>query len=108
MACIGNSTDTSHFIFLFGIKIKLFMFLFSRFFRFGVSHTPGIGRKRLLHLIATTPFLFIKDKSEFGLSDFSAGASPPPYSVCKYFVLLIIIFRATTQGRPYFNKYNRS
>ena len=44
------------FNFFFVIKIELFMFLFSRFFRFGVSHTPGIGRKRLLHLIATTPF----------------------------------------------------
>ena len=32
------------------------MFLFSRFFRFGVSHTPGVGRKRLLHLIETTHF----------------------------------------------------
>ena len=39
---------------LLEIKINLFLFLFSRFFRFGVSHTPGIGRKRLLHLIATT------------------------------------------------------
>ena len=31
MACIGNSIDTSHFNFLFGIKIELFMFIFSRF-----------------------------------------------------------------------------
>ena len=30
------------------------MFLFSRFFRFGVSHTPCIGRKRLLHLRETS------------------------------------------------------
>ena len=29
------------------------MFLFSRFFRFDVSHTPVIGRKRLFHLIET-------------------------------------------------------
>ena len=69
MACIGNSTDTNHFIFLFGIKIKLFMFLFSRFFRFGVSHTPGIGRKRLLHLIATTPFGFDTAYLKYGFCE---------------------------------------
>ena len=33
------------------------MFLFSRFFRFDVSHTPVIGRKRLLHLRETAPYL---------------------------------------------------
>ena len=32
------------------------MFLFSRFSDLTYTHTPGIGRKRLLHLIATAPF----------------------------------------------------
>ena len=40
------------------------MFLFSCFFRFDVSHTPVIGRKRLLHLRETAPATFLQFRSE--------------------------------------------
>ena len=40
------------------------MFLFSRFFDLTYTHTPGIGRKRLLHLIATTP-LYLTSAADF-------------------------------------------
>ena len=41
------------------------MFLFSRFFRLGVSLYAVVGRKRLLHLIAIAPFLLIFYFSRF-------------------------------------------
>ena len=66
MACIGNLTDTSHFIFLFGIKIKLFMFLFSRFFRFGFSLRRASEENGFFILLRQPLFVF---------GDFAARAS---------------------------------
>jgi hypothetical protein len=41
-------------LFSYTIKVFDYMFLFSRFFRLGVSHTPIVGRKQLLHLVEPT------------------------------------------------------
>ncbi len=45
------------------------MFLFSRFFRFGVYTYVLHGRKRLLHLIETDPFVMRKKIEYFRAID---------------------------------------